>query len=236
MKRLPLAVLFVLLAACGRSQSAAETESAIVEAEDSAPASESIAPAPAASAVEEGIAEASAVPEQPAPAAAPPRWIVDKAKSSLRFRATQTGREFEGEFERFEAKIAFDPDNLSNSSIDATVDMTSARTGDKQRDTALPGEDWFAVKRFPTAWFFADGLVKTDEGAYEARGALTMRGEVRPLTLPFTLAIDGDTATARGAVTILRTDFGVGQGDFATGEWVGLEVKVEVDIVATRGP
>ena len=65
-------------------------------------------------------------------------------------------------------------------------------------------------------------------------GNLTLRGVTRPLTLPFTLEIDGSVAQAKGRVELSRDAFGVGQGPWATGEWVALEVGVDIAITATR--
>ena len=170
-----------------------------------------------------------------AAASAPPgAWKVDKANSRLEFAAEQTGKAFTGRFEDFEATIVFDADNLDAARIEVSVATGSARTGDRQRDDALPTADWFAAKEFPTATFIADKIVKTGEGAYAAEGALTLRGVSKPLTLPFTLAISGSRATADGATSLIRTDFGVGQGEFATDEWVGFDVEVAFHIEATR--
>ena len=137
-------------------------------------------------------------------------------------------------FEKYDAKIVLDPDNPADAQIDVTVDMSSAKTGDKQKDSALPGSDWFKAKEFPTARYVATTVGKQADGSYVAEGDLTIRGVTKPLALPFALTIDGDTATAKGEASLVRSDFGVGEGEFADGTWVGLDVKVTVDIVATR--
>ncbi|GAB4520604.1 MAG: hypothetical protein Kow00133_07180 [Amphiplicatus sp.] len=161
-------------------------------------------------------------------------WALDETASSLVFAATQTGERFEGRFENFSADIVFDPEDLESASISVTVDVASARTGDRQRDAALPGRDWFNAREHPAARFVSDDVVKTGENAYEALGTLTIRGVSKEVALPFTLTIDGNRAHAEGSITILRTDFGVGQGEFATGRWVGLDVEVSFVVEATR--
>jgi polyisoprenoid-binding protein YceI len=161
-------------------------------------------------------------------------WVVDKARSWVSFTGIQTGKEFTGRFSTYDAMIDFDPDNLSTAKIEVGIDMSSAKTGDKQRDDALPSKDWFSASSFPMARFSASDVASTGSGVFEARGKLTIRDVTRDLTLPFRLSIDGSRATADGAVTLVRTDFGVGQGEFATGEWVGLEVLVSFHIEATR--
>ena len=161
-------------------------------------------------------------------------WVVDTAKSLLEFTATQSGAAFTGKFGKFDAEIVLDPENLSAASIRVTVDMTSATTGDRQRDDALPSVDWFSAKAFPAATFHSSEIVSLGEGAYEARGALKIRDAEKPLVLPFTLSISGDRAVADGTISLVRTDFGVGQGEFSTDEWVGFNVGVRVHIEASR--
>ncbi len=170
-----------------------------------------------------------------ASAAEAPNWTVDLAKSKLGFSGNQTGEPFAGAFTRYNAVIALDPAHPETSHIKVTVDLSSATTGDTQRDTALPEDDWFDIAHFPQATFISDTLRKKPDGSYEAAGTLTLRGATHPLTLPFTLDINGANAHAKGHATLVRTAFGVGQGQWATSDYVALEVGIDIDIVATRG-
>ncbi|MCJ2060921.1 YceI family protein [Methylobacterium sp. J-048] len=168
--------------------------------------------------------------------AAAAEWAVDPAKSAIRFSGVQVGTPFSGRFERFEARIDFDPAKPEAGRATVLVDLGSARTGDAQRDTALPQKDWFDVASASQARFEASRFVAKGQGDYEAIGDLTIRGAKRPLTLPFHLSLDGGQAHATGHVGLVRTDFGVGQGAWASGQWVALEVGVDVDLVAAAKP
>ncbi|WP_407520020.1 YceI family protein [Methylobacterium oryzisoli] len=159
-------------------------------------------------------------------------WAVDPARSSIRFSGVQVGTAFSGRFERFEARIAFDAEKPEAGRATVLIDLASARTGDAQRDQALPQKDWFDVRSVPQARFEATRFVARGGGDYDAVGTLTIRGASRPLTLPFHLDLDGGQARATGRVTLVRTDFGVGQGAWASGQWVGLDVGVDIDLVA----
>ena len=170
---------------------------------------------------------------RPATAGDIAHWQLDMAKSRLGFAATQSGMTFQGRFQEFTATIAFDPANLEGSSIAVDVDMTSVTTGNIQRDTALPDKDWFNVASFPNASFRSSTIHKVGNG-YEAVGSLIMRGVGQPLILPFSLIIDGDTAHAKGQVSINRTLFGVGQGAWSTGDIVGTMITIDLDITARR--
>jgi polyisoprenoid-binding protein YceI len=174
-----------------------------------------------------------ALPAIAAPAAVP-TWSVDKATSKLGFTGAMNGQAFNGGFGRWDAQIAFDPNNLAASHVTATIDMASAKTGDQTRDEALPTDDWFAVKAFPKATFTSSKITAASPGRYVAQGALTIRNVTRPVSLPFSLAITGDTAKMSGALPLDRSVFGVGQGQFKGGDTVALKVQVNVAITAKR--
>lgn len=165
---------------------------------------------------------------------AAPAWTVDKAASRLGFRAAMNGAAFQGGFNRWDARINFDPANLGASKVTATVDLASARTGDGARDEALPSSDWFDVKRHPRATFTTRSITAAGAGRYVAAGDLTLRGVTRPVKFPFSLAITGDTAKMNGSVVLDRTAFGVGQGQWKTGSAVDTKVTVTVAITARR--
>jgi polyisoprenoid-binding protein YceI len=169
-------------------------------------------------------------------AAAVSNWRLDPAASRLTFRATMSGASFTGVFRRWTARIAFDPKALAASKVEASVDVASAVTGDKDRDQALPTADWFSASAFPTATFVTRGFKDLGGGKYLAIGDLRLRGLSRPVNLPFTLVIAGDTARATGSAVVDRTAFGVGQGQWKTGSVVGTQVTVLVNLVAHRAP
>lgn len=166
--------------------------------------------------------------------AAATAWTVNYEKSRLGFSAAQNGKRFDGAFEKFDAKILLDPASPETGVIEVTVDMTSAKAGDRQRNAALPGSDWFKAKEFPVARFVSSEIVSDGEGRYAAKGDLTIRDVTKEIILPFTLQVEGDNALAVGEVTLVRTDFGVGRGEFTEGKWVSLDVLVRVEIAATK--
>ncbi len=149
----------------------------------------------------------------------------------LGFTAVQQGADFEGEFERFDARLHFDADALDAAWIEATVETGSVNTRNAERDGYLRTAEWFDVSRWPTAVFRADAVRSTD-GGYLASGTLTLRDVTAPVALRFTFAPQPDgAARLQGEATLNRLDFGVGQGDWRDTQWVGAEVEVHVDIL-----
>jgi polyisoprenoid-binding protein YceI len=85
----------------------------------------------------------------------------------FKFSGVQVGIPFSG---RFEAKLEFDTAEPEAGHATVLIDLGRARTGDVQRDEALPQKDWFDVKGASQARF-----VDMGRGDYEAAGTLTIR-------------------------------------------------------------
>jgi polyisoprenoid-binding protein YceI len=168
-----------------------------------------------------------------APAAAARPYAIDKSASKLGFSGAMMGTPFQGSFRRWDAIIDFDPNNLAASRASVTVDVSSAATGDAARDEALPSSDWFHARRFPQATFVTRAITRTGANRYAAAGDLTIRGVKRAVTLPFALSFTGPTAHMTGQLTLDRTLWGVGQGQWKNGESVDKKVVVTVALTAT---
>ncbi|MDG2521083.1 YceI family protein [Caulobacter segnis] len=191
-----------------------------------APAPEQAAPAP--------VATDTPAAEEALPAPMPPvAWTVSKS-STLGFSTSWGGEAVEGRFSRWTADILFSPDALDTSKVSVKIDLSSVATGDGQRDESLVGSDFFDTGSHPTATFTATKFRKTAEGRFVADGTLDLRGVKRPVSLPFSLKIDGDTARMRGVTSLDRTAFGVGQGEWTATDEIPAKVSVRVDLTATK--
>jgi len=164
---------------------------------------------------------------------APVKWAVQR-RSTLGFTTAWSGEAIQGRFDRWNADILFSPDALEDSKVTVAIDLASVKTGDDQRDQSLPASDWFDTAQHPKATFTATRFEKTGEDRFVARGTLTLRGVSRPLSLPFRLKIDGDTATVSGVTSLDRTAFGVGQGEWQSTDQIPAKVTVRVSLKAKR--
>lgn len=166
-------------------------------------------------------------------------WTLEEG-SAIRFEAYQQGAAVPGRFERFEAAIELDPDDLAGARIAVEIHTASIATGHKDRDTALRAPDLLDVGQWPSARFASDRIEHLGGEAYQATGQLTIRDVEQDVVLPFTLTITDHPsdpglqhADARGELTISRLAFGVGQGDWASTAMVGDDVVIRVEILAT---
>lgn len=167
--------------------------------------------------------------------AAPAKWNVNPAKSSLSWTVVINGQTVSGKFKAFGALIAFDPTDLAQSSAKITMDMTEPKSGDQTRDQMLLQPEWFNVLDFPQAVFQTTGFVSKGSNAYDVKGNLTLKGVTKEITLPMTIAVSGNAATAKGELSLTRRDFNVGGSQAFEGDTpVALKVKVMVNVAATR--
>ncbi len=190
------------------------------------------APEPAPAAPQPAVASAAATPAPLLPVGATP-WKV-AAGSKLTFATSWGGDAIEGRFDKWHADVVFGPEALDTSKVTVSIDMTSAKTGDEQRDASLPSGDWFDSAAHPKAIFTATKFAKTGADRYVAHGSLSLRGVTKPLDLPFKLTITGDKAKVSGEASLDRTVFGVGQGEFTATDQIPAKVSVRVELTATR--
>jgi polyisoprenoid-binding protein YceI len=158
-------------------------------------------------------------------AAAATDYTVQPAGSTLGFSNTFQGESFNGQFGQWTAAISYDAANLASSKFDVEVTLASVKTGDADRDGALPGPDFFDTAKFPKAHFVTTGF-RQSGGKVIADGTLTLRGVTKPVTLEVTFKPQGSGATLDVAGTVKRLDFGVGTGDYADTSVIGGDVKV----------
>jgi len=153
-------------------------------------------------------------------------WVIDYDHSRLGFVGNQGGEPFYGGFKKYNAKIDFDLDKPEAGKIAVTIFTSSATAGSSDRDEYLPTKDWFDIGVFPRAEFVSTSIVKTGD-AYTVTGDLTIKGQTHEVSLPFTLVPEKDHWRAQGKLSLERTDFHVGMGDWAGEAYV----KHNVDIV-----
>lgn len=157
-------------------------------------------------------------------------YSADPQQSRLEFTGVQAGAEFKGAFHKFSADIEFAPDALASSRFDVQIDLKSADSMDKDRDTTIRGPDIFDVAHYPTAHYVTRSFTKTAAG-YTAVGSLTLRGVTKDVPIDFQFTQAGAGAKLDGSAKLKRLDFGAGQGDWKSTEWVADAVKISFSLV-----
>ena len=162
-------------------------------------------------------------------------YTADPAASRLEFAGVQAGAEFKGSFRKFTAAVDFAPDALASARFDVQIELNSLDTMDKDRDQTMRGPDIFDVAHFPTARYVTRSIAKTAAG-YTALGALTLHGVTRDVPIDFQFATAAGQSKIEGTAKLKRLEFGVGQGDWKSTEWVKDEVKVAFSLALKPAP
>ena len=157
-------------------------------------------------------------------------WQVDHSNSKLAFVVNWDGVLLEGIYRCFTATITFDANAPASSAFDVSVELISAKTKSADVDGGMAGSDWFDYKHHPLASFKTSEVRALGEDRYEAQGALTVKGISKNITLPFTWTQTESQAHMLGEVSVKRTDFNIGAGEWASDPTIGYEVKVLVDL------
>jgi polyisoprenoid-binding protein YceI len=153
----------------------------------------------------------------------------DESSGKLEFVATQADARFTGAFKRFRVMLDFDPAMPAQGRLDVTVEAASIDTKDGERDEVLRGPDFFAAERYAQAEYHATRFERAGSG-WRADGELSIRGVRKAVPVTFTLAAAGGKTIMKGGAALKRLDFGLGQGEWASTEWVGDAVDVRFEL------
>jgi polyisoprenoid-binding protein YceI len=171
----------------------------------------------------------AAMPAGAHAAGAATSYSADLQKSRLEFVGVQAGAEFKGTFHKFTAAVEFAPEALASSHIDVQIDVNSVDSMDKDRDATIRGSDMLDVPHWPTAHYVTRSFTKTATG-YSALGALTLRGVTKDVPIDFRFTAGPEGAKLDGSANLKRLDFGAGQGDWKSTEWVADAVKISFSL------
>lgn len=157
-------------------------------------------------------------------------YTVQPSSSTLGFTSNFQGSSFDGKFGKWTAAISYDAAKLATSKFDVTVDLSSAKTGDSDRDSALPGPDFFDAAKYPQAHFVTTGF-RQQGSQVIADGTLTLRGVSKPVSLNVTFKPQDTGATLDVSGSVNRLDFGVGGGQYKDTSVIAADVKVTAHLV-----
>jgi polyisoprenoid-binding protein YceI len=175
--------------------------------------------------------------------AEPRTYQFDEGHTQIRISWNHVGlSEQSALFRDYSGTVTFDREDVSNSSVDVTIDPASVDTGIADFDDHLKSSDFFSVQDHPEATFKTTDVVRTGRNTGRMTGDLTIKGITRPVTLDIELNYAGEhplgafidkykgrqAAGFKATGRILRSEFDLGRNAPLVSDWVDIEINTEL--------
>jgi polyisoprenoid-binding protein YceI len=175
----------------------------------------------------------------PLAAAQSSTWTPDPAHSGVSFSIGHMSiSTVRGHFGSFKATIVINDTDVTKSTVNATIDVSSVDTSQSARDSDIKGATWFNVATYPTATFTSTSVTKSGDHLI-VNGNLTLHGVTKPVVLdcqgptgPITGMDHKPHAGFTATTAIKRTDFGIGSNVPAA--MIGDDVKLNIDLEVVK--
>ncbi|HEY3811604.1 MAG TPA: YceI family protein [Caulobacteraceae bacterium] len=175
-------------------------------------------------------------------------YVNDPAHSSLTFQIDHLGfSHFTGRFEKWTAKLHFDPKDPSKISLTAEIDPKSIAHDNPPAGflAQISGPEFLDAGKYPQMTFRSTKVTQTGPDSADVTGDFTLHGVTKPVTLKVVynggypgMAMDPQARvgfSAHGALN--RSDFGVSGGLPPAGTTFGVGDRVDIAIeTELKGP
>lgn len=177
------------------------------------------------------------------------QWILDLEPnhSTVSFSVPIVGglTTVTGNFRDLDVAITLNEEDITRSSVSATIKAYSIDTGIDMRDKDLRGPKFFDVSHYPEITFRSHRIEKKGEG-YVAIGDFTMRGVTKEIELPFVItglnwSKEEEEKHPRMGIAaqwkLNRQDYGVGSDwqHSAIPNFIGDEVTIQIFMWTRKG-
>jgi polyisoprenoid-binding protein YceI len=168
-------------------------------------------------------------------------WKLDPTHSEIAFSVRHLAiSKVKGTFEQFDVTVTA-PEDPSDATIAATIDIASVNTKQAQRDQHLRTSDFFAADEHPRMTFVSTAFHPNEDGTFVLDGDLTLRGVTKAVSLKGDfggITTDGYGQTKAGVeatTKINRHDYGVSWNAAleAGGVTLGDDVTISFDLQFT---
>lgn len=162
-------------------------------------------------------------------------YKLDQTHVALLFKINHMGLStFVGRFNKVEASLEFDPNNIAAAKLSAIIDVASLDANNPDLEETLRGSSWLDTEKYPQAVFKTTSVSLLDQNSAVFVGELTLHGVTAPINL--TVSFNGGannmltgfyTVGFSAVSTFNRSTFGVDYLIPAIGDQVAIEVFAE---------
>ncbi|MFL9484798.1 YceI family protein [Chitinophagaceae bacterium LWZ2-11] len=143
--------------------------------------------------------------------------------STVTFSVKNLGINVNGKLTGLKGKGYFDPANLKESHLEATVDSKTVNTNNSGRDGHLQKKDYLDADAHPLIELHSATITSSGENQFVFDGIVTIKGKSKNISFPFTAVQENGSYVFTGNFTIKRKDF-----DISGGMTMSDEIKVSI--------
>ena len=165
------------------------------------------------------------------------KWTFDPYHTQVEFSAKHLGMmTVRGHFAELTVTGDVDVEHPENSKIEATVNVSSIRTHNAQRDKDLLSSNFLEVDKHPTITFKSTKIEPAGSDRYTVTGDMTIKGVAKPVTLnavkygEFNDPAMGHRIGYAAEGELNRKDFGMSFEAMLDGKFiVSNEIKINIE-------
>lgn len=162
-------------------------------------------------------------------------YQLDQTHVAVLFKINHMGLStFVGRFNKVDATLEFDPNNIAAAKLSAVIDVASIDVNNPDLEETLRGSSWFDTEKYPQAFFKTISVNLLDQNSAVFGGELTLHGVTAPMNLTVTFNGGANnmltgfyTLGFSATSTFNRSTFGVDYLIPAIGDAVAIEVFAE---------
>lgn len=151
------------------------------------------------------------------------------AQEQVTFKIKNAGVMVDGSFEKFSMDISYDPDNLSSSRFNGTIDVSSLETGIDMRNEHLMGEEYFHANSYSAISFKSTSIVKLTNGDLKVKGSLKIKDVSKNVELTVKPTTSGSEWWFETTFELDRLDYGVGESSWFLSNEVNCVIKASAN-------
>ena len=144
--------------------------------------------------------------------------------ATVNFSIKNAGVNVGGSLSGLRASATFDPNDLANAKITASVAVNTIETGIAMRDRHLKSEDYFDAEKYPRISMSSISFSKKSDNNYSGKFQLTMKDVTKTVNIPFTFTENGETGKFKGSLKLDRRDYNVGSSSWTLGDDVTVNI------------
>ncbi len=162
------------------------------------------------------------------------KYVLEYDHGRVHWSASHHGfSTFTAVFPVIDATLSFDAEDVTQSELEAIVDMKKVDSSIEIFDQRLNSSAWFDTEKHPTSRFKSTKVVRAGRNQLSVTGDLTFMGVTRPLTMDVTFVQAGDLGRPpggyrvgfNGVAVMHRSEWGMPMS--TVGDEIALSIEAE---------